>query len=206
MTGSRGKEDRMASVAENITYLQRHLSYEISMLAYCFKMLDGCKPGTRMSMYFECFAVHARNCKVFLMNEDGNNCKAKDYNKQFVCDNRSPSGKEAVKLITRLDTRVFHLAKKDRESDRITVGDALKMYQWLTLELMRFGNELPQKYKSGWKGSITPPTKAIRVPQPGAFATNHFTNTGSYAPAVAMAKASNIKLSADGKTFVIGTG
>lgn len=191
----------MASIKQNKSFLTKHLSYEIGMLAYAMDMLSGCKPGRRASMYFECFAVHARNCRKFLKNEDGNNYKAKDFNPKFKACESSKADKEALSLITHLDTRVFHLAKSDRDKDPIRVEDAVKMYNWIVKELNRFGDELPdvspKNYKATWFGSITPPKRSVRPRDPSASATNHFSNSASFAPGEGLLRGNKMKLSGD---------
>lgn len=194
----------MASVDENKEYLTKHLSYEITMLRYAIDLLVGCQPGLRGSMYFECFAIHARACRAFLMNEDGNNCKAKDYNKDFKASSTSNDDKEALKLITRLDTRVFHLAKSERDRDRITVGQAVKMYNWIVKELERFGRELSQEaYRAAWSASVSVGGPVMTVVDAGAYATNHFSNTASYAPGDALRVRTEVRLGDDGESFIL---
>ena len=172
------------------------------MLGYALNLLAGSEPGQRASMYFECFAVHARNCRVFLMNEDGNNYKARDYNKDFVASSESADDAEALKLITRLDTRAFHLAKSERDRHRITVGDAVKMYRWIAQELERFGRELPKVYQATWSASVTIGNSIVAVVDAGAYATNHFSNTASYSPGVALVTGGELRLN-DGGDYVV---
>lgn len=70
--------------AQKTAYLGERMGYEIGMLHYAIERLVTCDDtGHKLSMRYECFAVHARNLGNFLINKDDGSYQAHDFNNNF---------------------------------------------------------------------------------------------------------------------------
>lgn len=150
------KKNPFKNQAEKITYLNGHLRYELLMLRYCLKRMEGAQKQLEYNMAYDAFMVHARILYWFLNNED-KNVQAQHFNPGFS-SKKTPL---TIKLYPKLLAQVMHL-----DDERPSIGDdkiQLKHVQdlaaWLQKEFQRFLDSLDQDLQDAWTPDDADPDK-----------------------------------------------
>ena len=177
----------MSHDMEKVAYLQEHLPYELLMLRYTLKKIVAPQLRLDWNVYFESFAVHARNLYDFLTNsEDSRNFKAKDFVAYFSISKED----KVISMFTRLHSQVFHLPK-NRPTDQAKKANADRaklVSRWIETNFATFISGLGADYGSKWHGEDADPSKIIHDGvmmlhcQTASTATNFImiTTTGDY--------------------------
>jgi hypothetical protein len=155
--------------------LSNHLPYELLMLRYTYREINATQPALRWNALFESFATHARGLHEFLTGKsDNRNGHATDFVEAFK--SRKPD--KVRGKIDALNQKMMHLGttRTARQEEKIDLGDAKVLFDWIEGEVLRFVGSLPENLKKHWKPerADTANADATFVIAPvQASATNH---------------------------------
>jgi len=149
----------MSGDAKKTAHLKEHLPYEIRMLRYTLGELTKRRSHVlEWNVYFESFAVHARNLYDFLTNsDDSRNFKAKDFIDQFA----TLKTDQTKGTFEKLNSQVFHLGKSrpTNQTEKANRDHAKKVASWIEKEFNRFVDGLAPRYRSEWDWDNADPSK-----------------------------------------------
>lgn len=165
-----------------------HARYEYDMARGCIAELQREQLQFQWNVLLAAFAVYWRNCQKFLNGgDDQESIKAKNYIKHF----KASSAQHLEDEINDLHHHVLHLSGKRTSDDekKLALDDALKLMEWLEVNMTEFASQLRESYKSLWKppGPVGPSrgnaqTMGPTVPAAPPEATNHVLNAGRQLP------------------------
>jgi len=150
------KKNPFKNQAEKIAYLNGHLRYELLMLHYCLKRMEGAQKQLEYNMAYDAFMVHGRILYWFLNNED-KNVQAQHFKPGFASD-KTPLSK---KIYPKLLAQVMHLDDERPSSggDKIQLKDVQGFAAWLQKEFQRFLGSLDQDLQDAWNPDDADPDK-----------------------------------------------
>lgn len=130
------------TVAGKRAYLEEHLVYERTMLAYTFERLHDAPPGPSWNMVYESFGIHARNLYQFLRNAEGarSDFRAHDYVQNL------PTPAAFGNFNTDINAFVFHLSTGRVKRPKLKLQELQKLGGWLDKHWKAWVDALPEDY------------------------------------------------------------
>lgn len=165
------------SETELLSYFDEHVYYELLMLNYAKRRLEGAADPLVWNAMFAAFNVSARNLENFLTNKgDRTHMRVLDY-KDFRTDISSISNEPIRETVKMLNAQCLHLGKERfAEADRkINLDRIGKVSVWAVSNMddliKGFKDDFRAKLKSDW-ASLVAQHKVVGVVGPPTIPTS----------------------------------
>jgi hypothetical protein len=159
------------SDADNRTFFDEHLLYEIQMFRFAYgRLLDGNHDQAPANALIECFLLHSRNLIEFFKTKDSCDFDPRDFadnfklNKRFISDDELP----------RINAHLSHLSVGRTKTGVKKIGRAERkeIFKSIECELARFSGTLRSEFKASWGPTPKYSLREIGIDGPTPSATN----------------------------------